>query len=567
MSEKHKNEAGVPAKKTTLAPQAPEKAAEVAPKKKTAAKPAAKAPAKAAPVKETAKKAVPAKAAPVKEIAKKEAPKEKAPVKKAPAAPPVRLLFAASEAVPFVKTGGLADVAGTLPVALAKLGVDARVILPKYRDIPYEWKAQMQHLAHFYVPLGWRSQYCGIQYIKHEGVTFYFVDNEFYFARDSIYGDGPEEGERFAFFCRAVLEALPYINFFPDVLHCNDWQTGMIPVLLRLQYQHNPQYTPIRTLYTIHNLKFQGMFNYQQIDDLLGIGTRYFTPEFLEFYGDISFMKGGLVFADHISTVSPTYAHEIQTPYYGERMDGLLKKRADTFSGILNGIDYDIWNPETDTQIEANYTPDNLAGKAACKARLQRELGLVEDESAMVIAMVSRLTEQKGLSLIEHVLHEIMQLPVQLVVVGQGDAHYGEMLTWAQWRYQGQVAARFEHNAWLARTAYAGADIFLMPSRFEPCGLSQLIALRYGTVPLVRETGGLVDTVIPYNKYTDEGTGFSFANYNAHEMLYTIERAQKYFLDKKLWARLVKRGMREQFDWGISARQYLQLYNSLLGRL
>ena len=479
---------------------------------------------------------------------------------------PVRVLFAASEACPFVKTGGLADVAGTLPVALAKLGIDVRVVLPKYRDIPYEWKTQMRHLAHFYVQMGWRSQYCGVSLIEYAGVMFYFIDNEFYFARDSIYGEGQEEGERFGFFCRAVLDALPHIAFFPDVLHCNDWQTGMIPALLKLQYLQNPAYANIRTLYTVHNLKFQGVFNYQNIDDLLGIGMRYFTPEFLEFYGSISFMKGGLVFADRISTVSPTYAREIQTPYYGEQVDGLLRLRGNMLSGILNGIDYDMWNPESDPHIKENYSAKDRRGKAACKARLQRELGLPEDEDAMLIVMVTRLTEQKGLSLLEHVLHEITELPIQLAVIGQGDAHYCEMLTWAQWRYQGKVAARFEYNEWLAHNAYAGADLFLMPSRFEPCGISQLIALRYGAVPLVRETGGLMDTVDPYNKYTDEGTGFSFANYNAHEMLFTIEQAYKYFLDHKLWARLSQRGMQATFDWALSAQQYQLLYDTLCGK-
>ncbi|MDL2258086.1 glycogen synthase GlgA [Eubacteriales bacterium OttesenSCG-928-K08] len=478
----------------------------------------------------------------------------------------MRVLFAASEAAPFVKTGGLADVVGTLPVALKKLEVDVRVILPKYRDIPAEWKAKMQYLTHFYVSMGWRKQYCGIQFVKHENVTFYFVDNEFYFARDAVYADGPEEGERFGFFCRAVLEALPKIDFFPDVLHCNDWQTGMISVLLKLQYMHLQQYANIRTLYTIHNLKFQGVFDYKQIDDFFGLGMRYFTPEFLEFFGDISFLKGGIVFSDRVSTVSPTYAREIQSPYYGERMDGLLRQRSDTLSGILNGIDYDIWNPASDPHIAAAYDPQNIEGKAECKRRLQRELWLPEQDDVMVVALVSRLTEQKGLSLIERVLNEMMQMPIQLVVVGQGDSHFCEMFTWAQWRYQGKVAVRFEQNEWLAHNVYAGADVYLMPSRFEPCGISQLIALRYGAVPLVRETGGLMDTVESYNKYTDEGTGFSFSNYNAHEMLYTLERAYKYFLDKKLWQRLRARGMNAQFGWSQSALEYKQLYETMAGR-
>jgi len=474
----------------------------------------------------------------------------------------MKLLFAVSEAIPFVKTGGLADVAGTLPAALFKAGVDARVILPKYRDIDPKWKAQMQHIADFYVTMGWRRQYCGVESIVYQDVIYYFIDNEFYFARDSVYGSGPEEGERFGFFCRAVLEALPHIPFFPDVLHCNDWQTGMIPALLKIQYMHLAQYSRIRTLFTIHNLKFQGVFDWGQIDELFGLGARYYTPDYLEFYGGISFMKGGLVFADRISTVSPTYALEIQSPYYGERLDGLLRMRADALTGILNGIDYTLWNPAADKSIAARYDAQELSGKAACKAALQKELGLPQEDVA-VVAIVSRLTEQKGLDLIERVLDEIMSLPIQLVVIGQGETHYHELFLWAQWRYQSKVAVRFEYNEELAHRVYAGADLFLMPSRFEPCGLSQLIALRYGTVPLVRETGGLRDTVEPYNKYTDEGTGFSFANYNAHEMLFTLQRAMEYYLDHKLWTRLILRGMAADFGWDRSAARYLALYNGM----
>ncbi|HWR23951.1 MAG TPA: glycogen synthase GlgA [Feifaniaceae bacterium] len=476
----------------------------------------------------------------------------------------MKLLFAASEAVPFVKTGGLADVAGTLPAALAKAGADARVILPKYRDIDPKWKAQMTHIADFYVTMGWRRQYCGLESIVLEDVIYYFVDNEFYFARDSVYGSGQEEGERFGFFCRAVLEALPHIGFFPDVLHCNDWQTGMIPTLLKLQYMHLPQYSRIRTLFTIHNLKFQGVFEWGQIDELFGLGAKYYTPDYLEFYGGISFMKGGVVFSDRISTVSPSYASEIQSPYYGERLDGLLRMRAHQMSGILNGIDYETWNPATDKAVIENYDAGRLDGKAACKAALQREFGLPE-EDVPVLAIVSRLTEQKGLDLLERVLDDVMKQPIQLIVIGQGETHYHEMFLWAQWRYKGKVAARFEYSEPLAHRVYAGADMFLMPSRFEPCGLSQLISLRYGTVPIVRETGGLRDTVEPYNKYTDEGTGFSFSNYNAHEMLFTIERAVQCYLDHKLWTRLVQRGMAADFGWDRSAAKYLALYNEMQG--
>ena len=475
----------------------------------------------------------------------------------------MKLLFAVSEAVPFIKTGGLADVAGALPAALAKLGVDSRVILPKYRDIAPEWKARMEHVTDFSVAMGWRRQYCGLESLTHNGIIYYFVDNEFYFSRDAIYGEGQEEGERFGFFCRAVLESLPHIGFYPDVLHCNDWQTGMIPTLLKLQYMHLPSYSKIRTLFTIHNLKFQGVFDYKQLDEYFGLGLRYFTPEYLEFYGGISFMKGGLVFSDYISTVSPTYAHEIQSPYYGERLDGLLRERSGVLKGILNGIDKEIWNPETDPYIDTTYSLADFSGKERCKAALRNEFCLAQREDVAVAAIVSRLSEQKGLDLIEGVLHELLELPLQLIVVGQGEAHYHEMLTWAQWRFPGKVAVRFEHEEALAHRVYAGADIFLMPSRFEPCGLSQLISLRYGTIPLVRETGGLKDTVEPYNKYTDEGIGFSFANYNAHELLFTLERALGYFPERKLWSRMMRRAMEADFGWDLSAEQYLSLYGKM----
>ncbi len=476
----------------------------------------------------------------------------------------LKILFAASEALPFVKTGGLADVIGTLPHALERMGVDARVVLPKYRDIPSFWLEQMDHVCDFQINIGWRRQYCGIEHIEYENVHYYFIDNEFYFARDSIYGESEAEGERFGFFSKAIIECMPHIGFFPDILHCNDWQTGLAPVLLKLHYKHLPDFAQVRTLFSIHNLKYQGVFDWQMIDGLFGIGTRYFSPEYLEFYGGVSFMKGGIVFADHLSTVSPTYAQEIQFPYYGEQLDGLLRARADNLTGILNGIDKRFWNPWMDKHIAARYSKNDPSGKALCKAALQKEFGLPVDEDAVVVAMVSRLTEQKGFDLLERVLDEMLHLPIQLVVVGTGDAHYQEMLTWAQWRYHGKVSVRMEYNEELSHRAYAGADIFLMPSRFEPCGLSQLIALRYGAVPLVRETGGLKDTVRPYNKYTDEGTGFSFANYNAHEMLFTLEQALKYFLDRKLWTRLVKRGMSCDFGWSASAQKYHDLYMRML---
>jgi starch synthase len=476
----------------------------------------------------------------------------------------LKILFVASEAMPFAKTGGLADVIGTLPLALTREGLDVRVIIPKYRDIDAYWKAQTRHLGEFYVNMGWRNQYCGVEQLIYQDVPFYFIDNEFYFAREAIYGEGESEGERFGFFCRAVIESLPLISFFPDIIHCHDWQTGLLPPLLKLHYRHLPDFSNIRTVFTIHNLKYQGVFNWQQIDELFGIGYRYFTPEYLEFYGGISFMKGGIVFSDYVSTVSPAYAQEIQNPYYGERLDGLLRARSDKIRGILNGIDKTIWNPWADKLIIARYSRKDISAKAKCKVALQQAFHLPVDEDAMVVCIVSRLTEQKGLDLIVGVLNDMMRLPIQLIVLGHGDKRYQDIFSWAQWRYQGKVSVCFSYNEKYAHMMYAGADLYLMPSRFEPCGISQLIALRYGTVPLVRETGGLKDTITPYNKYTDEGTGFSFANYNAHEMLVTLQQAIKYFHDKKLWARLATRGMHKDFGWHVSARQYARLYKEIM---
>lgn len=476
----------------------------------------------------------------------------------------MKILFAVSECVPFVKTGGLADVAGALPGELAELGVDVRVILPKYRDIPSYWKEQMRHLTSFYVNLAWRKQYCGIDTLVYRGVTYYFIDNEFYFARDSVYGDGDEEGERFAFFCRAVLEAIPRLDFIPDLLHCNDWQTGMIPTLLKLQYERLPLYAGIKTLFTVHNLRYQGVFPWKYIDDLLGLGDAYYTPDYLEFYGRVNFMKGALVFADALSTVSRSYASEITTPYFGERLDGLLRKREGALSGILNGIDTEQYDPATDAFLISNYDADQPEGKAACKEDLQRAMGLAPS-NVPLIGMVTRLTPHKGIDLVERVLDEIMGLNVQLVLLGSGEEYYCELFTWAAWRYTGKLAVSIGLNEALAQRIYAGSDMFLMPSEAEPCGLAQLIAMRYGSLPIVREVGGLRDTVIPYNRYTDEGNGFSFANYNAHEMLGAIERAAGLYYDKPAWQRMVRRAMRSDYSWASSAQEYLALYSRITG--
>ena len=358
-----------------------------------------------------------------------------------------------------------------------------------------------------------------------------------------------------------MLEALPLIGF-PDVLHCNDWQTGMIPALLQLQYARKQGYAAIKTVFTIHNLKYQGVFPWMYIDDLLGIGEDYFTPDKLEYFGRISYIKGGLVFADKITTVSPTYAKEIQTVFCGERLEGLIQSRAGDLVGILNGIDVDDYNPQNDKAIAANFSPRLFNGKQECKRALQSELGL-EYRDVPILALVTRLTEQKGLDLIECVLEDIMRKDIQLVVLGRGEERYQELFSWASWRYQGRLAARIELNMALARRIYAGADVLLMPSQFEPCGIAQMIAMRYGTVPVVRETGGLKDTVMPYNMFNDTGTGFSFANYNAHEMLFTIERAQEYYFNKPVWDGIMKRCMRENFSWDASAKKYLKLYSNI----
>ena len=477
----------------------------------------------------------------------------------------MKILFAASECMPFVKTGGLADVVGALPRHLLAAGEDVRVILPLYSAVDAKWREQMEHVLFFYVNLGWRRQYVGIEKMEYAGVTFYFVDNEQYFGRNYIYGYGSEEGERFAFFCRAVVECLPQIGFVPDIIHCHDWQTGMIPVLLNVQYRQLEGYGDIRTVFTIHNLQYQGLFQIHEIEGLLSLGDLAYTADSLEFYGMCSFIKGGIVFSDRVTTVSPTYAEEIQTAYYGERLDGLLRARGNCLTGILNGIDTAEYDPATDPVLVSNYTADSYADKRPNKLALQREMGLREDADAPLIAMVGRLSGQKGLDLVERVLGEIMSTGAQMVVLGMGESKYVDLFNWAQWKYTGQLAAAFQMNHELAHRIYAGADMFLMPSMFEPCGLSQMIAMRYGTLPITRETGGLRDTVLSYNEYTGEGNGFTFLNYNAHDMLHVIERAMGIYQDQReVWEKLATRGMRQNFGWDRSAQKYLALYRALM---
>lgn len=477
----------------------------------------------------------------------------------------MKILFTASECVPFVKTGGLADVVGALAPVLAKEGHDVRVMLPLYAAVPEEWTNQLTHVVDFEVQLGWRRQYCGIEKLEKDGVTWYFIDNKYYFGRPYIYGLGGDEYERFGFFCRAALNALPLIDFQPDVIHAHDWQSGMVPALLKIQYAHLPFYAKMRTIFTIHNLQYQGVFGIREVQDVLGLGNSLWTDDKLECFGCANFMKAALVYTDLITTVSPSYAEEIQTAYYGERLDGLLRARRAQVSGVLNGLDMDDYNPATDSRIPATYTIEDLGGKWECKRQLQENLGLNVDPNVPIIGMVGRLSNQKGLDLVDYIIGEIMQENVQLVVLGQGESRYVNLFSWAEGEYQGRVAARFSMDHALAHQIYAGCDMFLMPSQFEPCGLSQLIAMRYGTIPIVRETGGLRDTVLSYNEYNGEGNGFSFFNYNAHDMLNTIRRAISFYHEHKdIWYLLQTRGMNGDYSWTNSAKRYMELYEGLV---
>ncbi len=478
----------------------------------------------------------------------------------------MKILFTASECVPFVKTGGLADVVGALGPVLAKQGHDVRVIVPMYTVIDEKYQSQMEFVLHFDVQLGWRRQYCGVQMLKKDGVIYYFLDNKYYFGRPYVYGLGGDEYERYGFFCRAAIDMLPLVDFQPDIVHAHDWQSGMIPALLKIQYKHLPFYANMRTMFTIHNLQYQGIFGIKEVQDVLGLGDDLFTSDKLECYGCANFMKAGLVYSDVITTVSPSYAEEITTVYYGERMDGLIRARRDSLYGVLNGIDVDEYNPETDPLIHKNYTADSLEAKVENKLQLQRDLGLEVNPDIPLIAMVGRLSNQKGLDLVDCVLGDIMNENVQMVVLGMGEARYTNLFSWAEQQYAGKMAARFAMDHQLAHRLYASADFFLMPSLFEPCGLSQLISLRYGTIPIVRETGGLRDTVLSYNKFNNEGNGFTFLNYNAHDMLNVIRRALGYYRDQKhIITELRKRGMAGDYSWTHSAADYVSIYEKMLG--
>lgn len=476
----------------------------------------------------------------------------------------MKILFAASEAVPFVKSGGLADVIGSLPVALTKGQTDVRVILPKYEEIPAEFKEKMETIHTFSVWVGWRNQYVGIQHLEWNGIHWYFIDNEYYFRRRGLYGYD-DDPERFAFFSIAVLEAIPYLDFKPDIIHSHDWQTGLIPYLIRTRLGWDRLYDSIKTVFSIHNLRYQGRFSKELFKNLLGIGDDAFIPgqDGLEFYGDANCMKAAISYANKITTVSKTYAEEIQTPYYGEGLDGLIRWRAGDLIGIVNGIDNDLFDPMKDPNLVENYR-NSLSKKRKNKTALQEELGLPVDETIPVIGIVSRLVEQKGVDLVRHVLDEIASLRVQLVVIGTGLWEYEQLFRDAAWRHPDKISVNILFDEPLSRRIYAGSDFFLMPSRFEPCGLGQLIALRYRTVPIVRETGGLKDTVQPFNEYNNEGTGFTFTNYNAHELLFTIQRALHIYENEEQWEAIIKNISKVDYGWDQSAKQYLNLYRQLV---
>ena len=476
-----------------------------------------------------------------------------------------RILYVASEAVPFIKTGGLADVVGSLPKCFNKEEFDVRVILPKYMCMSEEWKSKMNYVTHFYMDLAWRSQYVGVLEMKYDGIQFYFIDNEYYFSGAKPYGNIYQDIEKFAFFSKAALSALPLIGFQPDIVHCHDWQTGLIPVLLKDKFHEGEFFRDMKSIITIHNLKFQGVWDVKTVRDITGLPAYYFTPDKLEAYGDANYLKGGIVYADAITTVSETYAEEIKMPFYGEGLDGLMRARANSLRGIVNGIDYDVFNPETDPTIPNHYNSRNFRKeKIKNKRALQRELGLTQNDSTFMVGIVSRLTDQKGFDLIAHMMDEICQNDIQIVALGTGEEKYENMFRHFAWKYQGKVSTNIFYSEPLSHRVYAACDAFLMPSLFEPCGLSQLISLRYGTIPIVRETGGLKDTVIPYNEYESTGTGFSFANYNAHEMYHTLQYAMyTYYNKKREWNKLIDRAMAADYSWNNSARKYAELYNWL----
>ena len=473
----------------------------------------------------------------------------------------LKVLFVAAEAVPFIKTGGLADVAGSLPKALTAQGVDIRVVMPKYENIPAEYQQKMKHIGETTVNLSWRSQYCGVLKLTQDSVPFYFIDNEYYFKRSGLYGYD-DDAERFAFFSKAVFEILPLIDFAPDIIHCNDWHAGMVSVFLKDQYHF--KYPKLRTVYTIHNLRYQGVFGKDIMGDILGLDWKHFHEGGVEFDGDVNYMKSGIVYSDFITTVSQSYAEEIKCPFYGEQLDALLREKSHCLAGIINGIDYDVYDPRKDEKIYYKYSTENIYDKVENKVKLQEKLGLPQNRSIPMIGLVARLVAPKGLDLIAHVIEELISGEnVQIVILGTGESQYEELFRNMAWKYPRKVSANIMFDNELAQQIYAAADMFLMPSQYEPCGIGQLIALRYGTIPIVRETRGLKDSVRAYNKYDGTGNGFSFANYNAHELLFAIKKALGAYDDKAVWQGIIKNAMKSDFSWQRSAKQYLKLYENL----
>lgn len=480
-----------------------------------------------------------------------------------------KILFAASECVPFIKTGGLADVVGALPKCFNKDEWDVRVVIPNYTCIPERFRNNFQYITHFYMGTGSYvpSAHVGIMRYEYEGITYYLIDNLDYFGGDKPYGDIRGDVEKFSFFCKAVLAILPVVDFRPDLIHCHDWQAGLIPVYLKTEFAANPFFQGIRSIMTIHNLKFQGVWDIKTMQGVTGLPKYLFTPDKLEFKKDANMLKGGLVYADYITTVSETYAGEIQTPQYGENLDGLLRARNNSLCGIVNGIDYNLFDPEKDNDIYVKYSPKNFRKKKVeNKLKLQERLGLPVDRNKYMIGLVSRLTDQKGLDLINFVIDRITDEFTQFVVIGTGEERYENMFRHYAWKYPDRISANIYYSDELSRKLYAAADAFLMPSLFEPCGLTQLIAFKYGTVPIVRETGGLKDTVQPLNEYENTGDGFSFYNYNGEEMLNTINYSKKiYFDNKRLWNQMVDRGMAKDFSWDVSCNRYKGIYSWLIG--
>ncbi len=476
-----------------------------------------------------------------------------------------KVLFVASECVPFIKTGGLADVVGSLPKCFNKEEFDVRVIIPKYQCMREDFKNQLQYVTHFYMELNWRQQYVGVLHLERDGIHYYFIDNEYYFSGPKPYGNIHEDIEKFAFFSRAALSALPLIGFQPDIVHCHDWQTGLVPVYLKDKFHEGPFFANMKSIMTIHNLKFQGIWDVKSVKDITGLPAYYFTPDKLEAYGDANYLKGGIVYADAVTTVSQTYAEEIKMPFYGEHLDGLMRARSNCLYGIVNGIDYDEYNPETDPFIAQHYNARTFRKeKIKNKRALQQELGLEQNDGRFLIGIVSRLTDQKGFDLIAYMMDEMCQQDLQFVILGTGEEKYENMFRHFAWKYPGKVSANIFYSEGLSHKIYAACDAFLMPSLFEPCGLSQLMSLRYGTIPIVRETGGLKDTVWPYNEYEGTGTGFSFANYNAHEMFNIVKYAMYvYYQKKREWNKLIDRAMAADFSWNTSAKKYAELYYRL----